>query len=523
MGYRIRTAPVLITLILTLTGAGCSLMPTTAGQASEDMPVEPVVSEPLALVSAEAVVVPLTQADLTFKAMGRVAEVYVNEGDTVAAGQELARLDTRDLEQAVRQAEAEVQSARAQLAAGRAGARAEEVAAAEAAVAIAEAGVSARQMAVSVAEGNLASAQAALANAEAGVASAEIAVRVAQGNVAAAQAAQRSAEAALQKVLAGPTALELQIVEKQIEAARNELWGLQGQRDALGGMRQHGGEAQYEAAQRQVAAGESHVAIALLQYENLKAGPRQEDIDLARSGVAEAQAAVQTAVAQRDQAQAQVESARTVVVQAQAGVAIAQAQLEQATSDVASAQAQVAQAQAQLDLLEASTRPEDIAVAEAAVARAEAALVASQNALEDAVLRAPYEGTVGAIYVYVDPGELASPQVPAMRLGDLREFLVETEDLSEVDVGLVHAGQPATVTVDALANSTFEGTVARVAPLAVDRRGDKVYTVVLDLGVGRVGPALGDERLCRDRRGPVEGRRPLQRRAVRRNASLAAA
>jgi len=479
---RTRMALVLVALVLVLTGAGCSLIPTAADQTSEEMPVEPVVREPLSLVSAEAVIVPRTQADLTFKAMGRVAEVYVEEGDAVVAGQELARLDTRDLEQAVRQAEAEVQSAQAQLAGVRAGARAEEIASAKAMVAIAQAGAKAREMAVSVAQGNVASAQAALSNAEAGVATAEIAVKVAQGNVAAAQAAQRTAEAALQKALAGPTTLELQIAEKQIEAARNELWGLQGQRDALGGMREHGGEAQYEAAQGQVAAGESHVAIALLQYEHLKAGPRQEDIGLAQSQVAEAQAAVQTAVAQRDRALAEVESAKTMVIQAQAGVEIAQAQLEQSKSDVQSAQAQVAQVQAQLDMLEAGNRPEDIAVAEAAVARAEAALGATQNALDDAVLRAPYDGIVGAIFV--DAGEVALAQVPAMCMGDLTEFLVETEDLSEVDVSLVRAGQPATVTVDALENSTFSGTVARVAPLAVDRRGDKVYTVALDMGIG---------------------------------------
>ncbi len=482
MVYHTRMALAVAVLVASLAGAGCSLMPTAAGQAPEDTPAVPIVREQLDMVSAEAIVVPLTQADLTFKAVGRVAEILVDEGDAVTAGQELARLDTRDLQQAVLQAEAEVQSAQAQLAGVRAGARAEEIASAEAVLAISQAGVKAREMAVSVAQGNVASAQAALANTEAGVATAEIAVRVAQGNVASALAAQHSAEAALQKALAGPTERDLQIAEKQIELARNELWGLQGQRDALGGLRQHGGEAQYEAAQGQVAAGESRVAIALLQYDNLKAGPRQEDIDVARSQVTEAQAGVQTAVAQRDRALAEVESAKTMVIQAQAGVTIAEAQLEQVKSDVESAQAQEEQAQAQLDMLEAGSRAEDIAVAEAAVARAEAALGAAQNALDDAVLSAPYDGIVGAIHVNM--GELVSAQVPAVRVGDLTRFLVETEDLSEVDVSLVRAGQPATVTVDALENSAFAGTVTRIAPLAVDRRGDKVYTVALDTGVG---------------------------------------
>lgn len=481
MTYRHRIMLALAAVTVVLAAIACGRL-SAIGQVSEAAPEEPIVQEPLALVSAEAVVVPLTQADLTFKTMGRVAEVLVAEGDTVTAGQELARLEARDLEQAVRQAEADVLAARAQLAGVQAGARAEEIASAEAVVAIAQAGVKASEMAVAVAEGNLASAQAALANAQAGVATAELAVQVAQGNVAAALSAQASAEATLRKVLTGPSERDIQIAEKQIEAARNELWGLQGQRDALGGTRAHGGEAEYVAAQGRVAAGESNVAIALLQLEELKAGARPEDVDVARARVTEAQAGVQTAVAQRDRATAEVEIAKTVVAQAQAGVEIATAQLEQAKADVESARAQERQAQAQLALIKAGSRPEDIAVAEAAVARAEAVLGAAQNALDDAVLRAPYNGIVGAIYV--DPGELVSPQLPAMCVGNLTRFLVETEDLSEVDISRVRAGQPATVTVDALESSTFSGTVTRVAPLAIDRRGDKVYTVALDTGVG---------------------------------------
>ena len=90
------------------------------------------------VVSAKAAVVPYKKADLSFKAVGRVQEVLVSEGQVVTAGQELARLETRDLEQAVRRAEAELKAAQAQLAKAQAGARPEEVALAEAAVAIAK-------------------------------------------------------------------------------------------------------------------------------------------------------------------------------------------------------------------------------------------------------------------------------------------------------------------------------------------------------------------------------------------------
>src|SRR5438309_10699837 len=59
---------------------------------------------------------------LNFKTTGRLAEVYVTVGQSVAAGQALAKLDTSDLELAITQAQAGVQSAQARYQQTRAGA-----------------------------------------------------------------------------------------------------------------------------------------------------------------------------------------------------------------------------------------------------------------------------------------------------------------------------------------------------------------------------------------------------------------
>lgn len=427
---------VMVTLIIGLSLMGCSQEPSPGPQAGTQ-PTSELGQELADVVSAEAVVVPYKEADLSFKVAGRVLEIFVSEGEVVTAGQELARLETRDLEVAVRKAEAGLKSAQAQLAKAKAGARPEEIASAEAAVAITQAGVKAAEQAVEVAQGNLASAQAML----------------------------NSAQANLNKLLAGPTERDIQIAEKQVELAKNQLWALQGQRDAIGG--QVGNpmsgvsKAEYEAAKGQVAAAESQVDIAQLRLEELKAGARAEDVAMARAQVAQAQAGVQIAKAQVAQAEAQVETAK----------------------------AQAMQAQAQLDLVKAGSRAEDIAAAEAAVAQAEAALSEAKNALDDAVLKAPFDGIIGA--VLVDEGELVTPQTgvspqgsAVIRLGDLTRLRVQTEDLSEVDVNQVRVDQEATVTVDALGGKKFKGKVARIAPVATDRRGDKVYTVTVDLDVG---------------------------------------
>jgi HlyD family secretion protein len=55
-----------------------------------------------------------TEVDITAKFPGRLAEVRVKEGDDVAAGQVLARLDVRELEADLRQAQAQVKQVRKQ-------------------------------------------------------------------------------------------------------------------------------------------------------------------------------------------------------------------------------------------------------------------------------------------------------------------------------------------------------------------------------------------------------------------------
>jgi len=398
---RALSALVAASLVMSLAVSGCSQAGSTEQQTPSPTPSTPGEQVP-EVISAEAVVVPYREASLSFKVGGRVQQILVSGGDTVTAGQALAKLDTRDLALAVRRAEAGLASAQAQLARAKAGALPEEVALAEADV--------------SIAEGNLASAEASL----------------------------ESAEASLQKAVAGPTARDIQIAQKQVELAKNQLWGAQGQRDALGAQVNANpplaSAAEYEAAKAQVAVWETQVTIAELQLEEVQAGAREEDLAVARAQVTQAESAVQ----------------------------VAEAQLEKAS--------------AQLALVKAGARAEDVAVAEAALAEVQVSLAEAENALDDAVLTAPFAGTVGTILL--DEGEVIAPQAPAIVLGDLSTLLVRTLDLSEADVSHVSLGQEAMVTIDALGGRQLKGTVVRIAPVATERRGDTVYAVTLDLEVG---------------------------------------
>jgi HlyD family secretion protein len=74
-----------------------------------------------------------TDADLGFQAPGRVASIAVREGDQVTAGEELARLDARELEASLRAANAQLSAAQARLTELERGSRPQELATAEAA------------------------------------------------------------------------------------------------------------------------------------------------------------------------------------------------------------------------------------------------------------------------------------------------------------------------------------------------------------------------------------------------------
>lgn len=76
----------------------------------------------------------VTDAEVSFKIPGRVAERAVSEGETVKAGQLIALLDTSELEQEVAVRRAELQAAEAVLAELEAGSRPEEIAQAAAMV-----------------------------------------------------------------------------------------------------------------------------------------------------------------------------------------------------------------------------------------------------------------------------------------------------------------------------------------------------------------------------------------------------
>lgn len=155
-------------------------------------------------------------------------------------------------------------------------------------------------------------------------------------------------------------------------------------------------------------------------------------------------------------------------------------------ADLAMAQARLEQAQRVWEDRKDGPDADDLALAEARLAHAQAQWSAAEAALSDAELKAPMAGTVA--HVLSKAGETAVPGQPAVVIADFTRWIVETENLSEIDLPQVLIGQAVTVAFDALPDVKLAGSVTAIRPLFEIKSGDVVYTVTI--GLSEVDPRL---------------------------------
>jgi multidrug resistance efflux pump len=457
-------------------------------------------------VTAEARVVPVASATLRFLTDGIVAEVLVSEGQRVARGAPLARLDTRDLELAIDEARAEVARARAAYTRLADGARPEEIAGAEAVLAQArgqrdEALGAVTDADLAAAEAALAEARAALAQKEAGPASTAIeAARAELDQMRAAAdgattALQQTRDAASKAKTDGELALQqATIALQQAQAAYSTAyWNYRSVRDTGREPAEHEDDASPELSDQGTLA--AYQAFRTAELE-LRAAERQQaqasiNLEAARQDeITSIQAAEQQCAASEArvrEAQARLEDVLNGVdadelARARADVTAAQAVLAQLeglgrSGRLAAAEAVVAGAQARLDALQAPPRSADLADARARVAAAEAALRRADVARARATPTAPLSGTVVAVNVEV--GERPDDTGAALVLADLERLEIETDDLTELDVVNIVEGAAATIGFEALPGVELRGRVSRVKPMGENNQGDITYTVTI--------------------------------------------
>jgi membrane fusion protein (multidrug efflux system) len=206
----------------------------------------------------------------------------------------------------------------------------------------------------------------------------------------------------------------------------------------------------------------------------------QTALDQARTNVAAAQAAIQTIAEQIGQQKLVIEQARQTVASDEAALVYSKQDFQRYAAlehtgygTVQRAQqgrADVVQAQAKLDsdrtgILAAEKQ---IGVLNAQLGQAQATLAHQQAVAHQAelnlnytMIRAPFDGTVGARTAQV--GQFVQPGTQMMAIVPLHAVYV-TANYMETQLTQVHMGQPVTIMVDTFPGTVVHGHVESIAP-----------------------------------------------------------
>jgi len=205
----------------------------------------------------------------------------------------------------------------------------------------------------------------------------------------------------------------------------------------------------------QVAKAEADVAAQQQAVDRLHHGNRPEE-------VAQARANVDAATADARNARAQY-ARLTSLSESSSGRAVSRQDMDAAKAALDTAEARLAVNQKALALELAGPRKEDVAQGEAQLRADQAQLALLQQQLKDADLRAPLDAVVRSRIV--EPGEMSSPQKSAFTLAIVDPKWVRAY-VAEPDLGSVHEGMRAAVTVDAFHGRSFPGWVGFISPVA---------------------------------------------------------
>lgn len=207
----------------------------------------------------------------------------------------------------------------------------------------------------------------------------------------------------------------------------------------------------------------------------------QQHVDQASANFATQQANLDNWIQSRRSSAAQLQGQAAAVGNAQAQLTRARADLarveelardrsvslrerDQAVAALRQAEAALLQSQAQRSVAEEQMRTVTVnrAALEAAVDNARAALRLAKIDLDNTVITAPQEGTLSDVGVKV--GQYVTSGTQLMFLVPPAVWVVA--NFKEGQTARMRPGQPATVSVDALAGHTLRGHVARISPAA---------------------------------------------------------
>lgn len=123
--------------------------------------------------------------------------------------------------------------------------------------------------------------------------------------------------------------------------------------------------------------------------------------------------------------------------------------------------------------------PEQLAAAQARLTSAKAAVASAESLIDARVLTASIDGTV--VDLSLQTGEQVAAGIPVIVLADFSNWIIKTENLTEMEVAGIQVGQKVEVVLDALPEVILAGQVTHINTRFEEKRGDITYTVTIQL------------------------------------------
>jgi multidrug efflux pump subunit AcrA (membrane-fusion protein) len=142
----------------------------------------------------------------------------------------------------------------------------------------------------------------------------------------------------------------------------------------------------------------------------------------------------------------------------------------EAENDLALKKAELEAAQRTYDRLKGGADSEQLAVLEAQLEAAHAGVAAFS-------VIAPFDGVVADLDAKI--GGSINAGEPAVTVADFSQWLVQTTDLTEIDVVALQEGQAVTVSLDAIPEAQLAGTILSIGQTFAENQGDVVYEVTI--------------------------------------------
>jgi membrane fusion protein (multidrug efflux system) len=220
-------------------------------------------------------------------------------------------------------------------------------------------------------------------------------------------------------------------------------------------------QAKVDRAQADVAAAQAAVAADEAAIANIEAQVAQQ-----RDVIAQAEALGQSAAADAKRTQLDYSRYRSLVGQQVASrqrLEMADADYRKANASVARVHAAVAAERGKLPVLETQRKQAEAALdqARATLKAAQAALALAQIDLDNTVLRAPIDGTVGQRMVRL--GQYVEPGMPLLAVVPLQAAYV-IANYKETQLSDMRPGQPAEIQVDSFPGRPLRGRVGSFSP-----------------------------------------------------------